>query len=114
MRVLRTAEDFVGGYGPTYKTGVLSEHGASFTAAGGRISPAASGSGREWAVLPSGEALPVVCSELIEIATEDGMVSGRCGTPSTVDGMCVPHAAEMRSWLQASEAERLAWEKVHA
>lgn len=111
---MRTATDYVGSYGPTWRTGVLSEHLSAFTAAGGGLRAAASGSGLLWAV-PAARAavVPVVCSEIVEIPTEDGPVSGRCGADATADGMCPAHAEQMAGWRAMSEAERLSWEKEH-
>lgn len=82
----------VGHYGVTYRPGVLTEHVDAFIAAGGRIRPAASGSGLLWAVLPSGAVAPVVCSELVWIDTEDGRIDGRCGFNAGADGRCARHA----------------------
>jgi hypothetical protein len=102
----------VGGYGPgtaeyteegdylvAYRSGVLAEHTESFVAAGGRHIAAASGSGRSWAVMPDGKALPVVCGHFIPVMTEDGPSDGRCGADVTVDGHCAPHAEEVRSYF---------------
>lgn len=110
---MNTPEGFVRGYGRTWRTGVLSEHEAAFTAAGGTIRPAASGSGLAWAVLPDGSAHPVVCPDLVPVPTEDGMIVGRCGADAVRDGACEGHAAETEAWLAATEDERVAWERDH-
>lgn len=104
------AERFIGGYGPDFQPGVLSEHAADFVVAGGGFRVAASG--RVWAVIPGGRAVPVVCSEIIQVETEDGPISGRCGTPATGDfGACPFHAAQIEGWRNQTEAETLAWER---
>jgi hypothetical protein len=106
-------QDFIGSYGSTWRAGVISEHVPAFVAAGGQVRPAASGSGLSWAVMTdaNGWALPVVCSALVAVYTEDGAQTGRCGADATVDGSCPGHAEEAASWLAASEAERVRWEK---
>lgn len=107
-----TAEHFVGSYGATWRAGVLSEHLDRFLAAGGRTRPAASGSGRTWALLPDGAVVTVVCSELVALVTEDGIVSGRCGADAVVDGAyCAGHGAELAGWRAMTEPERAAWER---
>lgn len=89
--------EFGGGYGYIYRAGLASDHVEAFVAAGGTIRPAASGSGLHWAVIPSGRTVPVVCSEIIPIITEDGRSDGRCGDDATVDGLCAGHAADYRT-----------------
>lgn len=105
---------FVGGYGPAWKRGLLSEHVDLFLAAGGTLRTASSGSGRQWALVPLGkgmEAVPVVCSELVEIYTEDGKASSRCGAPAHRLGACETHAEEIEAYMAMSEAERAHWER---
>jgi hypothetical protein len=87
-----------GEYGIAYRRGVITEHAEAFVAAGGTIVPRSSGSGA-WAVLPDGEAVPVVCSEMIPVMTEDGPSDGRCGADATDDGMCSGHAASYRAYF---------------
>ena len=103
------AEQFVGGYGPAWRTGVLIDHTDSFVAAGGRLRV---GRNATWAVLPTGRAIPVVCGEIVRIDTEDGPMSGRCGLNVFRDlGACDAHAEERQGWMDMSEAERCAWER---
>lgn len=40
-------------------------------------------------------AVPVVCSELIPITTEDGPDVGRCGQPAVGYGCCAGHSPEL-------------------
>lgn len=55
-----------------------------------------------------GERYPVVCGELIEVPTEDGPVSGRCGTQiaSRDAAGCPGHAAALQGWADMTELER--------
>lgn len=83
-------ERFVGAYGQTWRPGVLSEHLALFQSAGGVHRPSQHG-GAGWAVI-DGRAVPVVCSELVRIDTEDGPQSGRCGANALdATGTCDAH-----------------------
>lgn len=86
-----TAPDrFIGAYGPDWRSGLLSEHLELFRRAGGTHRPASS-DGAGWAVI-DGKAVPVVCSELIRVDTEDGPVSGRCGANALdATGTCYAH-----------------------
>lgn len=82
---------FVGTYGPTWREGLLSEHLDLFRRAGGVHRPS-NGTGAGWAVV-DGRAVPVVCSELVRVDTEDGPVSGRCGNNALdATGTCESHA----------------------
>lgn len=96
---------FIGSYGPTWRSGLISEHLDLFIRAGGTHRTSA-GLGAGWAVV-DGVAHPVVCSELVSIDTEDGPVSGRCGVPALdATGACEGHSEERAHWLAMSEAER--------
>lgn len=106
-----STDQFVGAYGSAWTPGILSEHVDAYVAAGGVVRPAASGSGVLWAILPDGFALPVVCSEIIRVDTEDGSVSGRCGIPATREGSCEGHTRDREDWRAMTEAERAAWER---
>lgn len=108
----RDPQDFVGHYGQDWRAGVLSEHTEDFVLAGGTLRGSASGSGAHWAVLASGEAHPLVCSEIIVVHTEDGDVPGRCGVVATKDGACAHHAEQLESWRTMSEPETIAWERA--
>ena len=93
--------NFLGSYGPEWRTGVVVDHVEMFVAAGGTVRPAASGSGASWAVV-DGIAYPVVCGELVAIRTEDGVTDGRCGSPATVDGCCAGHAEIVASYADVA------------
>lgn len=82
---------FVGSYGPRWRSGVISEHLGLFVRAGGTHRPS-NGDGAGWAVMSDGTAVPIVCSELVRVDTEDGPVSGRCGE-NAIDatGTCYAH-----------------------
>jgi len=105
-----TAEQFVGNYGHDWKPGVLAEHLQAFRAAGGVVRRSRTGSGVVWAVVGI-KAYPFVCGHLIQVDTEDGPVSGRCGLRAVREGACEAHAEEHASWVAMSEAERAAWER---
>jgi hypothetical protein len=100
-------EEFIGGYGIEWKRGLLSEHVDLFVTAGGTVRAAASGSGLQWA-LAGGKAaaVPVVCSEVISILTEDGYIPARCGIPAVRLGACEDHAYDIETYAAQSEAER--------
>lgn len=113
MRLLTTDTDpqvLIGLYGPDWSRGLLSEQVDLFTAAGGVVRPSLSGAA-DWAVLPDGTAYPVVCSEIIRVDTEDGPVSGRCGSLATDAGCCDDHAEIVAFWRGQSDAETAAWER---
>ncbi len=108
-RVL-TPSEFVGGYGPDWTRGVLSEHLESFVKAGGTWKRARSGSGQVWAIV-EGKAYSFVCSEIVPIDTEDGVVAGRCGQVATVEGSCEHHAEQRAFWRTQTDAEVAQWER---
>jgi hypothetical protein len=88
-------ERFVGKYGTDWRDGVLSEHLDLFKRAGGAHRPSPSDMAG-WALVTHDDgttvAYPVVCSELIEVFTEDGRQSGRCGHPALDEtGTCPAH-----------------------
>ncbi len=103
-------EDFLGSYGVDYRTGLLAEHADLFVQAGGKT--LTTGSGRTWAFVGTGVATPVVCGDIIQINTEDGPESGRCGLPTLRDGACAAHAVQHDDWRAQSEAETVAWERA--
>lgn len=98
-----TVYDYVGVYGPDWKQGVLSEH--LYLAGWVGIREHITASGRHIAILPDGETWPVVCSELIEIHTEDGPIVGRCGAPVThgPDHFC----CDGHAWVEEEAARPL-------
>lgn len=76
----------VGSYGQNWKAGVLSEH----------IRPGHTThrlpTGTLIVIQPDGSTNKVVCSELIEVWTEDGRITGRCGLPvDESDLTCAGH-----------------------
>lgn len=80
---------FVGAYGPEYMPGVLTEHLGLLPYDNVRLLA----SGTPVVVNDDGTAYPVVCSELIEIRTEDGPITGRCGVRVHGDApTCEGHA----------------------
>ena len=95
-----------GEYGIAYRRGLLSEHADAFLAAGGKIEPVGDG-GAGRAILSDGSTVPVVCSELIEVLTEDGRESGRCGADAAdaEPGLCESHGAQYRSYLADTLAD---------
>ena len=113
MSVTPTAEDFVRGYGPNFRRGVIFEHLTAFVVAGGVVRTSASGE-TLWALVPTGRAFTayrVLCSEVVAIDTEDGPMSARCGRDATDEGCCEGHAEIIAGWRAQSEAEIIAWER---
>jgi hypothetical protein len=91
----KTVQDWVGNYGPSGRRGIISEHVGAAERAGGRAHVTASG--RMWITDGKGAAILVVCSELVEIATEDGPIVGRCGLAINADwGTCTTHYVDMQ------------------
>lgn len=113
MRALTTdtrPAAFVGAYGPDWRAGVLSEHLDLFKRAGGAFLASPSDMAG-WALIPAEDggtdAYPVVCSELVEVWTEDGPASGRCGSPALdATGTCPAHdyGTEPRAYCSATPA----------
>lgn len=86
---LTALDNFTGCYGQDWARGVLVDHVGDATQAGClyHVSP------RGWAFLTGpkgGAAEPVLCAEVIEIATEDGPMTGRCGRPVKADELGCP------------------------
>lgn len=75
--------DLTGCYGPTWRQGVLSDH-LGYVGDDVRIVTSPSGA-RTYAVDRHGDTYPVLCSEIVAIRTEDGVIDGRCGD-YVVDG----------------------------
>lgn len=94
-------------YGPIQE-GIIHEH---LHAAG--LEAHVIADGRQIVAL-DGKIVPVLCSQLIMVNTEDGPGTGRCGTPLRGDAWACPgHTAEMEGWMAMSEAEKAAWERRH-
>jgi len=97
--------DYTGSYGPTWTTGILTERLYEAEQAGLLVHRTASG--RLYVTGPrGGAAVPVLCSELVDIYTEDGPMTGRCGAPAVetdIDGErvafgCPGHTNLILSW----------------
>lgn len=106
--------DFAGRYGRAWVEGVIAEHichlegTGAFTLrfdADGFVS-----------VRQDDTVLPLLCGDIIEVPTEDGPISGRCGLPVHRDvvrtvASCPGHAGERARWASMSGWEQAAWEK---
>ena len=99
--------NLVGSYGVDWEPGVLIDHldqvPERFLVDDGT------------AIEVHGERYPVVCGDLIEVPTEDGPISGRCGIQiaSRDAAGCPGHDAARREWSEMSELERRDWEIEH-
>src|ERR1700746_2523396 len=88
----------VGVYGRNWVQGVISEHlrphHVTRRLAGGA-----------WVVVqPGGHTDWILCSELIQVDTEDGPITGRCGLRVDAEGYaCEGHRQEREGWLALSE-----------
>lgn len=59
-----------------------------------------------------GKVVPVLCSEVIPVTTEDGPSTGRCGIALQGDTYACPgHTAEREGWLALTEADKAIWER---
>ena len=101
--------DLAGRYGDPPQTGVLVDHLRLFT---GRQSVDADGNRVLLSPYGPADNHPVLCAEVIEIATEDGPATGRCGL-NVADGdwACRGHQAAIDDYRRQSEAERAYWER---
>lgn len=121
MTEARTAYDYIGRYGRNpydgdAVDGILVDHLADAEAHGAQ--PVTSAAGTQsvllWDADGNADVFPVVCGDLIEVWTEDGPISGRCGLPVLADGYaCEGHTAEREDWSALSEPEKAAWERSH-
>jgi hypothetical protein len=112
MTELSALERLTGRYGQDWAYGVLVDHLGQVQAAG--LAVRQTTSGRLWVYDPrtSEAARPVLCAEIVPVATEDGTISGRCGNPVVGDeGACPGHAAVIASWREQTEAETITWER---
>jgi hypothetical protein len=87
----------VGSYGPEWTQGVLAEHCHSAhvhrLASGNRV------------VILDNLTYPILCGEIVEIPTEDGLIDGRCGARVEGDNFACPsHQAQIDAsrWIQIS------------
>ena len=112
MKFLTTTtppEQFIGSYGPTYRSSLVIDHTNLFEAAGGTIHV---GLHATWAMVPGWQAFPVVCGEIVWIDTEDGRTDGRCGINVDGDkGACAAHAEERDAFMAMDESELCQWER---
>lgn len=101
MRVIteRTVAAWTGHYGPDWRRGVVSDHLHLVVVEGG-ATVHTSASGRRTYVTHDGVTEPVLCSELVEVPTEDGPIEGRCGRYVVNGVTCEGHA-----WLIQREEE---------
>lgn len=82
----------IGAYGQDWITGILAEHVSEDAAI------IVDTSGRTF-VLAVGDNFPVLCGEIVEIQTEDGLISGRCGRPVYNRGFACPgHQEQIESY----------------
>lgn len=99
-----------GVYGPDYRHGVLTDHLGRLVEAGVDLHVTASG--RRVAIFEDGSSLPILCSEIVPLYTEDGVVDGRCGRyVRNDDDACPGHQFGIDRWRNASEIERAAIER---
>ena len=102
----------IGTYGPDFdRQGVATDHVHDALDAGYVVRVAATG--RTYlAPATGGTAVPVVCGELIQVFTEDGPMSGRCGLPVLNDDCACPgHAAQIAAWRSQSSYDEALWER---
>jgi len=95
-----------GTYGPDFdRPGVATDHVRLALDAGYVVRVAASG--RTYVAPASGgTAVPVVCGEIIQVWTEDGPTSGRCGLPVLHDACACPgHAEQIAAWRSQDDYE---------
>ena len=80
-----TLWELTGLYGQSWREGVILDH-LGLAEASPHIKIHHTPTGRVW-LYPTGggQAVPLVCAEIIEVWTEDGRSSGRCGAPLTHD-----------------------------
>lgn len=101
------AARLVGYYSEDFTAGILAEH--LHLVDPELVRTLASGT---LVVNVDGSPVPVVCGDIIELHTEDGPVSGRCGHP--VDprhgGACTGHARQHDYWNSMAAQDSLIWE----
>jgi hypothetical protein len=106
-RKAQAPSSLVGLYGPDWQHGVLSEH--LHMVPENLVRRLASGT---LVVNVDGSAVPVVCSELVRLNTEDGPVDGRCGGRVTASGYaCEGHERQLAEWHAMSEMDTMIWER---
>jgi hypothetical protein len=93
-----TPDDYCGAYGPDRRHGILSEHVYVADALGLVADRHPLPDGGTRIVFTTGEHALELCSELVELVTEDGPTIGRCGQPATDGPFCPPHAAIAATW----------------
>lgn len=86
----RSAADYEQRYGPNWEHQVvLVDHVGDAIDAGATLRVPENGL-REYVVMPDGRAVPVGCGDIIEIRTEDGPSTGRCGIPIAAGARACP------------------------
>lgn len=109
----KTLDDFTGSYGPGWTIGVLTDHVGAATEAGMLLHTAPSG--KAYVTGPKGgAAVPLLCGEVIEIATEDGPMTGRCGLPAATDAFGCPGHHEMILSYRSNYDHLYEWESADA
>lgn len=104
-----SAYDLTGCYGQDWAQGILADHVGLAEAHGYRVVTLTR---TRRLVTEDGLTWPVVCGSFVEVDTEDGPITGRCGVVATLDGECEAHAAQHAAWDELSEAERAYDERV--
>jgi hypothetical protein len=111
MRLLRAEElrsihDLTGVYGRgPFTTGIISEHVDLALRAGFTLHTGVDG---DYLKDAEGDTALVLCSELIEVVTEDGRESGRCGIPVIPDQWaCEGHWFDMDALCEHGMAAAL-------
>lgn len=68
--------------------------------------------GREYLIVGY-KAYPVLCGDIVPMATEDGPSDGRCGQRARAEfGQCEWHSSERIWWGSLTEAEKIGVEKA--
>jgi hypothetical protein len=110
---LKTLDSYVGAYGPDWITGVVTDHVGSALEAGALLHKAASG--KTYLTGPKGGvAIPVLCGELVPVATEDGVIDGRCGLPVLNDDLACPGHHEVIMSYRSNYDHLYEWETADA
>lgn len=91
-----TLDSLIGGYGPRWEQGILTEHLYLAESLGLTLVTETDGTATI-------EGTPVVCSEVIGIYTEDGTITGRCGEPAILNAC--------GDWIWCEGHDRADWGK---
>ena len=108
---MKTLDDFVGNYGWDWTTGVLTDHLGDAEAAGMLVHT--SSRGFAFVTGPKGgKAVPVLCGEIIDMPTEDGPGTGRCGLPAKDGELGCPGHHEVIMSYRSDYDHLYEWETV--